>query len=112
MKEIFKYLEQYKRKYTRTTFKLLEACFELVIPLVVAQIIDVGIRNRDISYVVKMIGIMALLYLIGLACSITAQYFAAKAATAYGTQVRHKLLNTYKFILYRDGYHRFIHLNN
>ncbi len=103
MKEIFKYLEQYKKEsILGPLFKLLEACFELVIPLVVAQIIDVGIRNRDISYVVKMIGIMALLYLIGLACSITAQYFAAKAATAYGTQVRHKLFKHIQSLSYTE----------
>ena len=103
MKEIFKFLEQYKKEsILGPLFKLLEASFELIIPLVVAQIIDVGIGNRDTSYIIKMIVIMALLYLIGLVCSITAQYFAAKAATAYGTQVRHRLFKHIQGLSYTE----------
>lgn len=103
MKKIFKFLEQYKKEsILGPLFKLLEASFELIIPLVVAQIIDVGIGNRDTSYIIKMIVIMALLYLIGLVCSITAQYFAAKAATAYGTQVRHRLFKHIQGLSYTE----------
>ena len=72
-------------------FKLLEACFELIVPLVMAKIIDVGIENRDMPYILKMGGILVLLGVIGLVCSLTAQYFAAKAAVGFGTELRHDL---------------------
>ena len=72
-------------------FKLLEASFELIVPLVVASIIDVGIGNGDKDYILKMCGVMVLLGVVGLASSITAQYFAAKAATGFATKLRHAL---------------------
>lgn len=81
-------------------FKMLEASFELIVPLVVTQIIDVGIANRDSGYILRMCLIMVALGLIGLTCSITAQYFAAKAAVGFGTQVRHQLfahIQTFSF---------------
>lgn len=103
MKDILKYLKNYKKETVLgPLFKLLEASFELIIPLVMAKIIDVGIKNRDISYVLKMIGIMVMLYLIGLVCSITAQYFAAKAATGFGTQLRHNLFKHIQKLSYRE----------
>ena len=61
-------------------FKMLEASFELLVPLVVASMVDVGIRNRDGGYIMKMGGLFFVLALVGLACLPTAQYFAAKAA--------------------------------
>ncbi len=72
-------------------FKLLEASFELIVPLVVAAIIDVGIGNGDKNYILKMCGVMVLLGVVGLISSITAQYFAAKAATGFATKLRHSL---------------------
>ena len=103
MKDILKYLKNYKKETVLgPLFKLLEASFELIIPLVMAKIIDVGIKNRDISYVLKMIGIMVMLYLIGLVCSITAQYFAAKAATGFGTQLRHNLFKHIQKLSYSE----------
>ena len=87
MKDILVYLKSYKKETVLgPLFKLLEASFELIIPLVMAQIIDVGINNKDVPYVLKMIGIVVLLYLVGLVCAITSQYFAAKAATGFGTK--------------------------
>ena len=75
-------------------FKLLEASFELFIPLVVAAIVDTGIGNGDRSYVVKMCLVMVLLGLIGLVCAITAQFFAAKAAVGFATRLRHAVLKS------------------
>ena len=75
-------------------FKLLEASFELFIPLVVAAIVDTGIGNGDRVYVLKMCLVMILLGLIGLACAITAQFFAAKAAVGFATRLRHAVLKS------------------
>lgn len=72
-------------------FKLLEALFELFIPMVMASIIDVGIANGDKSHIYKMCGVMALLGLVGLTCSLIAQYFSAKASVGFATRVRSKL---------------------
>lgn len=76
MKGILRYLKDYKKEsILAPLFKMLEATFELLIPIVMANVIDVGIAGRDISYVVKMCLVMILLGIIGLVCSITAQYF-------------------------------------
>ena len=73
-------------------FKLLEATFELLVPLVVAGIVDVGIANGDRWYIVKMCLVMVLLGIIGLICAVTAQYFAAKAAVGFAARLRHALM--------------------
>jgi ABC-type multidrug transport system fused ATPase/permease subunit len=73
-------------------FKLLEATFELFIPLVVANIVDVGIANGDSGYIVKMCGVMILLGIIGLVCAVTAQFFAAKAAVGFASRLRHAVM--------------------
>lgn len=92
MKKLLVYLKEYKKETVLgPLFKLLEASFELIVPLVVAAIIDVGIGNGDKDYILKMCGIMVLLGVVGLASSITAQYFAAKAATGFATKLRHAL---------------------
>ncbi len=74
-----------------TLFKMLEACFELFVPLVMAAVIDKGIGQSDISYVLKMGLVLVMLGLIGLTCSITAQYFAAKAAVGFSAKLKHSL---------------------
>ena len=74
-------------------FKLLEATFELFIPLVVASIVDVGIGGGDRWYIVKMCLVMVLLGVIGLACAVTAQFFAAKAAVGFAARLRHALMS-------------------
>ena len=92
MKKLLVYLKDYKKESVLgPLFKLLEASFELIVPLVVAAMIDVGIANDDRGYIVKMCLIMAALGLIGLTCSVTAQYFAAKAAVGFATKLRHGL---------------------
>ena len=92
MTKLLVYLKDYKKESVLgPLFKLLEASFELIVPLVVASMIDVGIANRDKGYILKMCLIMAFLGLIGLTCSVTAQFFAAKAAVGFATKLRHGL---------------------
>lgn len=89
MKTLLAYLKGYKKEsILAPLFKMLEASFELFVPLVMAAIIDVGIANQDKPYIVKMCFVLIALGIIGLVCSITAQYFAAKAATGVGTGIR------------------------
>ena len=92
MKRIWMYLSAYKKECVfAPLFKMLEALFELFVPLVVSAIIDTGIGNADKGYIVKMSLLLVTLAVIGLTCAITAQYFAAKAATGVGTGIRHGL---------------------
>ena len=92
MKTLLAYLKGYKKEsILAPLFKMLEASFELFVPLVMAAIIDVGIANQDKPYIVKMCFVLIALGIIGLVCSITAQYFAAKAATGVGTGIRRGL---------------------
>ena len=93
LKKILKYIRGYgKECVLGPLFKLLEASFELLIPLVVARIVDVGIAGRDQGYVIKMVLVMALLGVIGLVCAVTAQYFAAKAAVGFAARLRHAVM--------------------
>lgn len=92
MRKLLIYLKEYKKECVLAPlFKLLEASFELIVPLVMAAIIDKGIAGGDRGYVFKMGGILVLLALIGLTCSVTAQFFAAKAAVGFSTKLRHSL---------------------
>ena len=92
MKSLLIYLKDYKKETVLgPSFKLLEASFELIIPLVVASMIDVGIANGDKGYVVKMCLVMAALGVTGLISSVTAQFFAAKAAVGFAAKLRHAL---------------------
>ena len=92
MRQLLKYLKDYKKEsILGPLFKLLEASFELIVPLVMASIIDVGIKNQDTAHIWRMGGVLVLLGLIGLVCSITAQYFAAKASVGFGTALRKDL---------------------
>lgn len=89
MKSLLKYLKDYKKEsILAPLFKMLEASFELFIPLVVASIIDVGIENQDKRHILSMGLVMILLGVIGLVCAITAQFFAAKAATGFARKLR------------------------
>ena len=95
MRKLLKYLKFYTKECViAPLFKMLEASFELFIPLVVAAIVDKGIGNGDSSYVVRMCLVMVLLGLIGLGCAITAQFFAAKAAVGFATRLRHEVLKS------------------
>lgn len=92
MRKLLRYLRHYKKEsIIGPLFKLLEACFELIVPLVMANIIDIGIKNQDMPYIWKMGVVLVLFGVLGLACSLTAQYFAAKAAVGFGTELRHDL---------------------
>lgn len=92
MKKLLVYLKDYKKEtMLAPLFKMLEAMFELFIPLVMANIIDIGIKNNDKNYVIQMCFVMVLLGIVGLVCSITAQYYSAKAAVGFGTKLRHGL---------------------
>lgn len=92
MFRLLPYLSKYKKESViGPLFKLLEACLELIVPLVMAKIIDVGIKNHDMPYILKMGGVLVFFGVLGLACSMTAQYFAAKAAIGFGTELRHDL---------------------
>ena len=92
MKKLLIYLRDYKKECVLAPlFKMLEASFELIVPLVMAVIIDSGIAKSDKGLVVRMCGVLILLGIIGLITSITAQYFAAKAAVGFATNLRHAL---------------------
>ena len=94
MKKILKHMKEYRREAVcAPLFKLFEALFELFVPLVMARIIDIGIANSDGGYILRMCLLMAALGLIGLVCSITAQYFAAKAAVGFAAKLRHELFS-------------------
>ena len=93
MKKLLRYMRGYgKECFLGPLFKLLEATFELLIPLVVAQIVDVGIGSGDGGYVVKMCLVMIALGIVGLICAVTAQWFAAKAAVGFAARLRHALM--------------------
>ena len=92
MKKLLIYLKDYKKETViAPLFKLLEASFELIVPLVMAAIIDYGIASEDSSYIMKMCLVLVLLAVVGLTCSITAQYFAAKAAVGFSAKLRNAL---------------------
>ena len=103
MRELLRFLGNYKKEsILGPLFKLLEASFELFVPLVVAGIIDTGIKNQDKNYVLVMGGLLLLLGVIGLICSITAQYFAAKAAVGFGTELRNHLFAHLNRLSYQE----------
>lgn len=94
MKKILIYLKYYKKEtILAPLFKMLEASFELFVPLVIASIIDRGIENEDKVHILWMGGVLVLLGIIGLVCSVTAQYFSAKAATGFASRLRSALFS-------------------
>ena len=89
MKDLLKYLKNYKKELIfGPFFKLLEAIFELIVPVVMAKIIDNGIGNNDSAYIFKMSGLIVLLGVCGLCFALTCQYLAAKCAYGFGTELR------------------------
>lgn len=92
MIQIARFLRGFRREVILgPIFKLIEAVFELIVPLVMAKIIDIGVKNADAGYIWRMGALMVALGLIGLGCSLTCQYFAARASQGYGTVVRNAL---------------------
>jgi ABC-type multidrug transport system fused ATPase/permease subunit len=94
MKKFLRYLKDYRKESILAPFfKMLEASFELLVPLVVASMIDTGIHDKDQEFIIKASILLVLFGVIGLSCSITAQYFCAKAAAGVGTKLRHDLFS-------------------
>lgn len=94
LKKLLVYMKEYKKEsILGPLFKLLEATFELLVPLVMASVIDVGIHNRDQNYIIRMCLLLVGLGVVGLICSITAQYFAAKASVGFAANLRRALFS-------------------
>lgn len=103
MKSLLKYLRDYKKEtILAPLFKMLEASFELFVPLVMAAIIDTGIANGDKGYIIRMGGVLVALGVIGLICSVTAQFFSAKAAVGFATKLRHALFSHIQGLSYTE----------
>ena len=103
MHKLLRYLRGYeKQALLAPLFKMLEACFELFVPLVVASIIDTGIKNSDAVFIWQRCGLLVLLAVIGLTCSLTAQYFSARAALGFGTALRKDLFRHIDTLSYSE----------
>ena len=103
MRKLLRYLKGYRKESVLAPlFKMLEATFELIVPLVVTQIIDVGIGTGNTPYIWKMCGVMVLLGVVGLVCSLTAQYFSARAAMGFSTALREDLFAHINRLSYRE----------
>ena len=103
MSKLLRYIKGYeKQTILAPLFKMLEACFELFVPLVVAGIIDTGIKNADTVYIWQRCGLLVLLAAVGLACSLTAQYFSATAALGFGTALRRDLFRHIDTLSYSE----------
>ena len=103
MHKLMRYIKGYeKQTVLAPLFKMLEACFELFVPLVVAGIIDTGIKNADTVYIWQRCGLLVLLAAVGLTCSLTAQYFSATAALGFGTALRKDLFRHIDTLSYSE----------
>lgn len=103
MRRLLHYLKGYERETVLAPlFKMLEACFELLVPLVVAAIVDTGIQNQDVGQIWRQGGLLVLLAVVGLVSSVTAQYFAAKTALGYGTALRRDLYHHINTLSYTE----------
>lgn len=103
MRKLLKYLDDYRKESViGPLFKLLEACFELLVPLIMARMIDVGIKNKDTGYILRMGSVLILFAVLGLICSLTAQYFAAKASVGFGTELRHDMFKHIQKLSYAE----------
>lgn len=108
LKNITKYLGDFKKQLIiGPAFKLTEAIFELIVPLIMAAIIDVGVNNRDFKYIIKMGILLIILGVVGLGCALICQYYAAVASQGYGTKLRNKVFEHINSLSYeqldRDG---------
>ena len=103
MRKLMRYIRGYeKQTVLAPLFKMLEACFELFVPLVVAGIIDTGIKNADTVYIWQRCGLLVIFAAVGLACSLTAQYFSATAALGFGTALRRDLFRHIDTLSYSE----------
>lgn len=101
MRKLLKFLKNYKKEFIfGPFFKLLEAIFELIVPIVMSKIIDNGIYNNDSGYIIRMSGLIVLLGVCGLGFALTCQYLASKCAYGFGTELRevlYKHINTLSY---------------
>lgn len=103
MKKLLKYMKGFRRECVLgPLFKLLEASFELMVPLVMAAVIDTGIANRDSDYIIRMCIVLVGLGIVGLVCSLTAQYFAAKASVGFAARLRAALFERIQSLSFSD----------
>lgn len=103
MRKLLRYIKGYeKESIIGPLFKMLEASFELIVPIIMAKIIDVGIKNQDTGYILKSAVILVILGVLGLTCSLTAQYFAAKAALGFGTALRKDMFRHINSLSYSE----------
>ena len=103
MKKLWSYMKEYRRECVLgPLFKLLEASFELLVPLVMAAVIDTGIKNADRDYVIRMCLVLVGLGVVGLCCSLTAQFFAAKASVGFAAKLRAALFGRVQSLSYAD----------
>ena len=103
MKKLLRFMKHYKKETVLAPlFKMLEASFELFVPLVMAAIVDAGIKNADIPYILKMGLILVALALIGLATAATAQYFSARAAVGFAAELKHALFEHIQLMNYSE----------
>ncbi len=103
MKKLWIYLREYQKECVLgPLFKLLEASFELMVPLVMASVIDVGVAGRDQSYIIRMCLVLVVLGVVGLGCSLTAQFFAAKASVGFAAKVRAALFGHIQSLSFAD----------
>ncbi len=103
MKKLLVYLKNYKKElFLGPLFKLLEAIFELIVPIVMAKIIDNGIGNNDSGYILRMSGVIVILGICGLGFALTCQYFASKCAYGFGTELREALYRHINSLSYAD----------
>lgn len=103
MRFILPYFRKYKlESVLAPLFKMLEACFDLTVPIIVASIINIGINNNDKHYIFTRFGLLVLMALCGLVCSFVAQYFAARAAIGTATDLRHRLLEKIQSFSFTD----------
>ena len=103
MFRLFRYLKNYKKEsIIGPVFKLTEVCFEMIVPLIMANIIDVGIKNSDKPYIYKSGIILVVLGILGLVCALTAQYYAAKASNGFGTELRRDLFRHINTLSYSE----------
>ena len=94
MKKLIKYLKPYtKESILAPLFKLLEVAFDLMVPVVVARMIDTGVAQQDYTYMLQCAAVLLAMALLGLLCSVTAQYFAAKAAVGFGASLRQTMFD-------------------
>lgn len=103
MRKLLRFIRDYKKEsILAPLFKLLEASFELFVPLVMAAVIDVGIQRQDYSYIFRMGGVLVLLAAVGLTASLTAQYFAAKAAVGFSAKLKQALFSHIQKLSFGD----------